>query len=233
MNEITKSTVEIERMKKAVSLNVPITVAFMVLQYGKLKILRFYYDFLMKFIDFSDFCCSQMDTDSLYIGISKKNLMMCVRENLRDQFVEEYERWMTKQYCDEHKGKFFAVSFAGEKWEPEECCCKAAKYSSRTPGLFHVEFEGDFIIALSSKCYYCGPNPKISSKGISKKHNNLTEADYTNILRNKSTATGLNKGFRVRGTDMFTYTQNRRGLSYLYGKRIVAENGITTLPTLL
>lgn len=233
MDELNDTTIEVEKCKSSINLNVPVSVGFFVLQYGKLKILRFYYDFLMKYVDFSDFCLVQMDTDSLYLGISGKNLFRCVRTESRSAFINEYEQWMTKDYCDEHKAEFFETVFAGKDWNGDRCCIEAAKYSSRTPGLFHVEFRGDYIVALSSKCYYCGPNPKISSKGISKRHNKLTEDDYYNILANKTTATGLNKGFRLKGSDMYTYTQNRRGLSYLYTKRVVANNGVSTLPTQL
>ena len=54
--------------------------------------------------------------------------------------MNEYENWMTKDYCDDHKDDFFSAMFGGTSWEPDQCCAKAAKYSSRTAGLFHVEF---------------------------------------------------------------------------------------------
>ncbi len=43
----------------------------------------------------------------------------------------------------------------------------------------------------------------------------------------------LNKGFRYIEGYMTSYEQNKRGLSYVYHKRIVCGDGITTKPLLI
>ena len=107
-----------------------------------------------------------------------------------------------------------------------------AKHDSRTVGKFHLEWHGDGVIALCSKCYYCiGDQTKKSSKGISKRHNELSQQDYMHVLLNETILLGKNMGFRMKGKDMFTYVQTRKGLNYMYGKRIVQSDHITTLPT--
>lgn len=233
MTELSDDHLEVERQKSRIRLDCPITVGMFVLDYAKLKMLSFYYDFLLKYIDFSKFCVVQMDTDSLYMGLATSNLLTSVSECKRAQFIQEYEKWMAREYCDSHKSEFFLAGFTGSTWVPNHCCYQAAKFASRTPGLFHIEYHGDSIVALASKCYYCsgGSAPKISSKGISKKHNKLSESSFTKVLNNRQIALGVNKGFRNVKNGVYTYIQNKKGLNYFYGKRIVCSNGVNTLPT--
>ena len=39
-----------------------------------------------------------------------------------------------------------------------------------------------------------------------------------------------NRGFRVVNNDMITYTQQKKGLTYSYFKRVVLKDGVSTLP---
>jgi hypothetical protein len=50
----------------------------------------------------------------------------------------------------------------------------------------------------------------------------LTDQKYKDVC--------TNKGFRVIDNYMITYTQEKKGMSYYYDKRIVCSNGIDTLP---
>ena len=120
-------------------------------QLAKLKMLQFYHDLLDKFFDRRDFELIQMDTDSLYMALSGKDLDDLVKPGLK----EEYQRVMVEFLTRVEK-------------DPR---------SKRTPGLFKKEFEGTRMIALTSKCYYannesdeCAPKKqqKISSKGVKK-----------------------------------------------------------------
>ena len=63
---------EIEMRKRQVVINRPFQVVIAVYQMGKLRILQFYYDCLDRYLDRRDFELMQMDTDSLYFGLSKK-----------------------------------------------------------------------------------------------------------------------------------------------------------------
>ena len=46
---------EIEKSKPELTLSLPIQIGYFILQYAKLRMLQFYYDFLDKFIDRADF----------------------------------------------------------------------------------------------------------------------------------------------------------------------------------
>jgi len=86
-------------------------------------------------------------------------------------------------------------------------------------------------VSLCSKTYYCfGDKDKYSCKGISKRQNDLTKDTYLNVLKTQESGSGTNRGFRVRDNQVLTYTQTRAGLSYLYPKRKVAADGVSTSP---
>lgn len=234
LNEIGDNIIETENAKANVKLDVPIQIGFFVLEYGKLTLLKFYYDFLLKFVPFEKFCLIEADTDALYIAFSEKNMFLAVYPQKQHTFAQEYDKWFAKDFCDKHKTDFFAAMFAGKEWLKDKCCQTEAKFDSRTVGKFHSEWEGKGVVALCSKCYYCiGSKPKFSSKGVSKVHNDLSEKDYMSVLANQNISTGTNKGFRVKGDSIFTYTQVKKGLNYMYGKRIVGPDHVTTFPTQL
>ena len=67
-------------------------------------------------------------------------------------------------------------------------------------------------------------------KGVSKRHLNAPMAKFRHVLKTRKAQGGLNRGFRVRNNAVFTYTQERRGFSYLYCKRKVLDDGIHTVP---
>ena len=56
--------------KKTIKFDLPLQIAFFVYQYAKQRMLEFYYDFMMKFVDRSDFEYLAMDTDSAYMAVS-------------------------------------------------------------------------------------------------------------------------------------------------------------------
>ena len=234
LSEITDNIIEVETIKSRVKFDAPVQIGFFVLEYGKKLLISFYYDFLVKFLAFDSFCLIQCDTDSLYMSLSDESFFLCVKKELRGEFISVYDKWMSRDYCDFHKHDFFVTVFAGLLWEPKECCKIAAKYHLRQPGLFHLENVSKGVVALCSKAYYCfGDNPKVSCKGISKRHNSLSETDYLKVLFDQTFYVGENRGFRVKNESMYTYSQKRRGLTYMYGKRVVDPDHFTTHPTLL
>jgi len=81
-----------------------------------------------------------MDTDSLYFALSANKLEQVVKSDLQTEF--EYSK---------------KDSLA---WDI---------FSSRTPYLFNIDFEGYRAIALCSKCYFVDSEKKskYSSKGMS------------------------------------------------------------------
>ena len=55
IDEIDKDTFEVQSCNKAIKLNLPLQIGFFVYQNAKLRMLQFYYDFLDKYLDMSDF----------------------------------------------------------------------------------------------------------------------------------------------------------------------------------
>ena len=194
---------ELESRKPRITIRRPFQIGIAVYQLAKLRMLEFYYDFLDRYFDRKDFELMQMDTDSNYIAISGKKLEDIVRPELKVEFEAQKKNWL-----------------AWDKW------------SGRTPGLFKMECEGNRMIALCSKCYFIddqGEKKKFSTKGMSKKQNNITWQRFKTALQgSKDMAT--NRGFRMRYGNIVTYEQQKLGLSAYYDKRWVLPDGIHTEP---
>ncbi|KAI0217884.1 hypothetical protein LSAT2_030345, partial [Lamellibrachia satsuma] len=71
------------------------------------------------------------------------------------------------------------------------------------------------------KTYYCfGPTDKYSTKGLSKRHNDIDKNAFLEVLTNRRSGSGKNRGFRVRHSTVLTYVQERAALTYFYAKRV-------------
>ena len=70
-HQIKENTFEVQSCKKKIKLNLPMQVGFVVYQYAKLRMLQFYFDFMDKYLDRSDFQYCEMDTDSAYVAIAR------------------------------------------------------------------------------------------------------------------------------------------------------------------
>ena len=51
--------------------------------------LQFYYDFLDKYLDRSDFEHCKMDTDSAYIAISGERVEDLAKSDMKDEFIND------------------------------------------------------------------------------------------------------------------------------------------------
>jgi hypothetical protein len=65
------------------------------------------------------------------------------------------------------------------------------------------------------------------------RHARKTEKGVIVNLRNKTIVGGENRGFTKRHNEIFTYSQQRNGLTYLYAKRRVLEDGVSTKSLLI
>ena len=98
------------------------------------------------------------------------------------------------------------------------------------------------MLALAPKTYFSKKEPiqgvendanqmtKKACKGLSTKLNQFCFDTYLNVLKIKCSGVGVNKGFVCKNHQVFTYTQKRAGLTFLYSKRKVLEDEITTIP---
>ena len=197
--------------------------------------LQLRYDFLARFLDEKDFELVEMDTDSCYMAIAADDLESAVKPDMRPQFYEEFDQWFPALACAKHRQDFIDTKTTGKEWVPGDCCKARSKFDKRTPGLFKTEWKGTGIVALCSKTYFCfggveGDN-KVSCKGIQKTRNRLTKEQYLDVLKTQKNGVGINRGFRVMPDGaVYTYAQTRHGLSYLYPKRKVLDDGVSTIP---
>ncbi|XP_071847518.1 uncharacterized protein [Apostichopus japonicus] len=207
LNFIVDDCYEVELAKSSIKMDLPIQIGLFVYQYAKLRMLQFYYDCLCKFFDVSKWEYVEMDTDSAYISIAGNSLEEILKPNMNETFRAEKHLWFPR---DDTEEKMF---------------------DKRTPGLFKVEWQGDGIVALSSKMYYCFggvKGDKCSCKGVNKKRNSIDEKIYKEVLTTKQPKTGENKGFRVRDNHVYTYRLRKDAFTYFYPKRKVQEDGVTT-----
>ena len=219
---------EIEMSKKKIDLDIPIQLAFTILQTAKLKMLEFYYDCLDYYIDRKDFELTHMDTDSLYLSIAGSSL----REVIKSSKLQEFDQAIFNRCYDvDSEGKPFRAS--NVNWFPRQCCEKHMKYDKRERGLFKLEAKGTEIIAIAPKTYHLSRENHpdcVKAKGIKKSGLVDPKTLYENALMHRQTGSAENLGFISIRNCIMTYKQIRRGFNFFYVKRTVLENGIDTIP---
>ena len=232
LDVVTDDAYEIEMNKSVVKYTLPLHIGFFVYQYAKLRMLQFYYDFVDRYVERPLFQYCEMDTDSAYIALAGESIDGLVRTDRRVHYFRHRSQWLPAECCDEHEDDYVRARIAGRPWTATESCCFARKaFDKRTPGLFKVEWCGDGFVGLCSKTYYCfGATNKYSTKGLSKRHNDIDKNTFLNVLTNRQSGGGFNRGFRVRDSSVMTYVQERAALTYFYGKRKVLADGLTTTP---
>ena len=233
VQDISENTVEVSCLPVSITFDLPVQIGYMVYQYAKLKMLAFYYDFLLKFIDTKDFEMCEMDTDSFYFALSGTKLDDVVKIEMREEYFTERHLWLPSESCDDphHRESYIMCRTHHLPWLPQPCCESRLVFDKRTPGLFKIEWEGDSMTALNSKCYIgSGSEKKVSCKGVIQKQNDLSPAIYKNVLDTEKTHMVTNKGFKVVNHHISTYSQAKKGLNYQYIKRRVCEDGVSTEP---
>ena len=219
---------EIEKSKKQIALDIPIQLAFTILQSAKLKLLEFYYDCLDYYVDRKDFELTHADTDSLYISMSGKSLLDIIKPSK----MQEFERSVYGHCYDrDASGELFRAN--SEHWFPRECCNTHKKYDKRERGLFKLEASGNELIALASKTYHLSRDnapDSVKAKGINKSALVNPRDMYMAALKDRQTGSAENVGFRAVKNSIMTYTQTRAGFNFFYAKRKVLANGIDTVP---
>ena len=140
---------QVEKAKEKLDINLPIQIGYFILQYAKLRMLQFYYDYLDVYVDRADFAYCEMDTDSAYMALSGPDLASVIRPHLRDA----YQRALTGCCRDDVE----------IEWIPRTCCTKHANYDKRTPGqgtLKGFRARNNGIATYQQRrngfsCFYC------------------------------------------------------------------------------
>ena len=224
IEEIAGGIHEVTKAKKKVVIDNPVQVASAVYSYAKLALIDFW-EFINKYLIFDHYQLMETDTDSLYIAFARDTIDECVKPELQDEWFQE--KWKFFASEDETPMNFHGYTITHKQ------------YSKRTPGLFKEEFSGVGMICLNSKVYHIWTDvyengkliAKTSCKGVNKRRNELVREDFMNMINNpRNVHLVENAGFIRDGLETKTYTQWKRGLNYFYCKRIVLEDGVTTIP---
>ena len=231
LDVVVDDAYEIEMSKRTVTYALPIHVGLFVLQYAKMRMLQFYYDFIDRYVERPLFQYCEMDTDSAYLALAAESVDALVTPALREHYFRHRSEWLPSECCDAHRDEYVRCRLADRQWVGDEECCKSRRaFDKRTPGLFKVEWSGDGFVGLCSKTYYCfGPTDKYSTKGLSKRHNTIDKEAFLEVLTSRRS--GKNRGFRVYKSAVMTYVQVRAALTYFYAKRVVHKDGLSTGPT--
>ena len=80
---MNNSLYEVELAKAQIEHKEPIIVWFFILQYAKLRMLEQYYNFVTRFCDVNKFEEFEMDTDSLHLTVTEKELEDCIRPEMK------------------------------------------------------------------------------------------------------------------------------------------------------
>lgn len=242
--EELNGTYEVTQRKRTIFLKNPIHVAVAVYQLAKLRMLEFYYDCIDKYIDRSDYQYQEMDTDSGYIAFSGEHPFPdLVKLELREHFEENKHKWFPRTDTEDN-AKYVkrTPGLFKEEWRGDAM----GSLSSKS----YICYDGDLIKAnwFNKKTGKEEPlyhKTKCSAKGIQKSNNKgiLTPEKFESVIQEKITLRATNRGFRVvKQTDFFdgqamskapqmqTYEQQKNGCGFFYDKRIVLEDGISTIP---
>jgi hypothetical protein len=235
-------TYEVISSKREIRMDLPLQIGVAVYHLAKLRMLQFYYDFIDKYIDRSDFELLEMDTDSNYFAFSEDSIEKLIKPEMIVEYNKDKYNFLPSESNELHP-----------TFQVDEKRFTLKAYAKRTPGLFKVETEKDKMISLCSKMYICSNlsdvcdccacknieckcvkkckcNFKFSCKGIQKSGNNICYEKFYNVLFGDKKDTANNTGFRYINGTMKTYEQQKKGLSYAYHKRIVLQDGISTIP---
>ena len=198
-------------MKKAtVKQNLPVQIGCSIFDDSKLRMFQFYYECVDKYISREDYQYIETDTDSAYMAITG-DFESLIKPELREEFEKDKHNWFPRTDTLQNKA-----------------------YDKRKPGLFKIEYEGDGMVALCPKSYIVWKQgeTKISSKGCQKRNNAsiLNQNQYKQCLISGVRINCINRGFRVSNKIMKTYEQVKIGLTPIYTKGVVLENGINIAP---
>jgi len=188
----------------------------------------------------------------------KREYNKLIYENCNDNVFEgDSKHYMPRECCDIHKkSDCLVLGIFKEEWKGQElvalnskCYCGATPYYiNEFPNKIYsyllyqklvnnarkIKTRYMYIqraILKLKKVRHLKHKIKISSKGLSQK--SLPRRPlyvFKQILYNKQIQGSVNRGFIFKDNNMYTYSQYRAGLSFLYLKRKVCDDLINTEP---
>ena len=171
--------------------------------------LALYYNFFKKFCDTDKYEELEMDTDSLYLPLTKDNLEYVILPKKR----AEWDQLRSKDCTDDFTAN------ATDNFFPRSCCNAHKKHDKRELGLFKEEFRCAEMFCLCSKTYCCYDEQtnkqKFSSRGLNKR--TLEDCgdggpmpEYRKALEEAVNVTSTNRSFRTIQHSVATYEQTKK-----------------------
>ena len=89
LTELPDGYYEVEKTKKKIILDLSIHLGVFILNYAKLRKLKFYYDCVDEYFSCEDLEYSKMDTDSAYMAISGDSFKSLIKPDLCEEFEKD------------------------------------------------------------------------------------------------------------------------------------------------
>lgn len=241
--ELNDSYYELETRPSKIKINSCLISGFYVLNNAKLRLLEFYYDFLNYYVPSPLHKIAEIDTDAVYSSLPCETL----EESIQNQTLKSEFEYRTKGQCGlipnpnkagdflrDNNGSFIIRELlaSDKNFLCRSCHPECSKFDSKTCGLFKLEQVGDYMLSLSSKTYILknGGDFKISCKGLMKGNLQNPLEKFKDALFNQKIHSSINVGFSAKSNTIFTYQQERDGITFLYCKRKVLTDYISTEP---
>ena len=116
LDVVVDNAYEVEMNKSTVTYALPIHVGFFVLQYAKMRILQFYYDFIDKYLERPLFQYCEMDTDCAYLAFASESVDDLVTPELREHYFRHLSQWLPSECCVDHESEYVRCRLAGHPW---------------------------------------------------------------------------------------------------------------------
>ena len=89
LDELNNRIFEVESYKKTIIMDNPIQIGFFILQYAKLRMLKFFYDCISEYFIENSLELTETDTDSIYMAINKPSIDGCIKPMHHDIFQRD------------------------------------------------------------------------------------------------------------------------------------------------
>ncbi len=83
-------------------MELPLQIGVAVYHLAKLRMLQFYYQFIDKYVDWSDFEMCQMDTDSNYIAFSEDSIEKLIKPEMREEYGKDRYNFLPSESKEIH-----------------------------------------------------------------------------------------------------------------------------------
>ena len=128
---------EVDSSLSEIKINLPLQIGLAVYQLAKLRLLEFFYDFVDKYNDRSNYELLHIDTDSCYFVFASENIEDLIKPELRNEYEKDKYNFMTRTSQDVQPD----CTIDGQQITVEA-------FELRKPGLFKEEARKNMEIAL-------------------------------------------------------------------------------------